>query len=79
MIIYDKENKKVLNAINIYLTPEEIKELAGDTKDLSKKHDMHHIHIKDKDYKNEIFVAVYTESNLHQFDEEAKKLIENTK
>ena len=79
MIIYDRENKKVLDSITLYLTPEEASELADDAKDLSKNPGKHHAHINDKDYKNEIVVTVYTESNIDQFDEESKLLIINNK
>jgi hypothetical protein len=75
MIIYDKKNKKVLNSVTLYLTPDEMAELSDDAQNLSENPQNHHSHINDETLENEITLAVYTKENMKQFDEESKELI----
>ena len=75
MRIYDHEAKKELSSITLFLTPDEALELASDAEDLSRNPQKHHTHISNKDYDREIILAVYTDENLSQFDEESKMII----
>jgi hypothetical protein len=78
MKIYDSENKKVLPAITLFLTPSEALELAQSAKDLAENPNKHHHHINDPTYKMEITVAVYTPDNIIQFDAESRGIIGET-
>lgn len=76
MKIYDQESKRILSNVTLFLTPEEARELAGAAEDLADNPRHHHHHVADKTFQQEVMLAVYTADNLHQFDEESRKLIE---
>ncbi len=75
MRIYDHKNKKELESITLFLTPDEAMELAADAKDLSENTHKLHSHICDIEYDREVTLAVYTDENVSQFNEESKKVI----
>ncbi len=75
MRIYDDESKRILSSVTLYLTPGEARELAGAAEDLAANPEHHHHHVSDETCQLEITVAVYTRTNLNQFDEESRKLL----
>jgi hypothetical protein len=75
MKIYDQESKRVLTNVTIYLAPAEARELAGAAQDLADNPQHQHHHVGDKTFQQEVTLAVYTRENLHQFDEESRRLI----
>ena len=75
MKIYDHENKKELESVTLFLTPDESLELASGAKDLSENPHKHHLHISNKNYNREITVAVYTNENIGHFNEESRRII----
>jgi hypothetical protein len=79
MIIYDEKNKKRLTGITLFLTPEEMAELADTAADLSEDPHKQHHHVSSADYASEITLAVYTKENIGQFDAESQMLIRGTK
>lgn len=78
MRIYDDENKRVLNSVTLFLTPQEASEMASDLRDLSDHPEKYHHHINNNDYSNEIIVSVYTDDNINQFDEESRRILGDT-
>ena len=76
MKIYDRDNKKVLDRITLFLTPEEARMLADYLTDLYEHPEHHHAHVTDEEYQNEITVAVYTKENIDSFDKESRNIIE---
>jgi hypothetical protein len=75
MKIYDDENKRVLNSVTLFLTPEEAAELASSAQDLAEHPGKHHHHVSNGDCSVEITVAVYTRENAAQFDRESLAVI----
>ena len=76
MRIYDEQNDKQLSSVTIYLAPAEAAELGSDAVALSENPNKHHSHISDENGERKITLAVYTQSNLGQFDENSRKIIE---
>ena len=76
MRIHDDRNDKQLSSITLYLTPAEASELADGARDLSENPDKHHFHIPGENYEKEVTLAVYTPTNLDQFDEKSRRVIE---
>jgi len=76
MRIYDTDGDKALNEICIYLTLEEAQELRAGLSMLIKDPAKHHDHVSDADCKKKLTVAVYAESNIDQFDQRSRRLIE---
>lgn len=74
MRIYSDDSDKTLLRVTFYLTFEEAKEVKDSLEGLLNKNH-HHAHIPDEDFKREITVCVYRESNLSSFDERSKKFI----
>ena len=79
MIIYDKDNKRCLSGVTLFLTPSEAAELGSSAASLSAHPDRHHHHVNSADYLAEIVVAVYTDENLGEFDMDSQKLIKAAK
>jgi hypothetical protein len=77
MRIYDSSSKRVLTEVTLFLTPSEMRELADAADQLAGDAGMHHCHINDSTFAQEITVAVYTADNLSQFDDEARRIIGN--
>jgi hypothetical protein len=77
MRIYDSSSKRVLTEIALFLTPSEMRELADTADQLANHPGMHHGHINDRAFAQDILVAVYTADNLSQFDEESRQVIGN--
>jgi hypothetical protein len=75
MRIYDSTSKRVLTEITLFLTPIEMRELADSADQLANDPGMHHAHINDRTFAQEIVVAVYTAENLSQFDDESRQVI----
>lgn len=77
MRLFDENNEKSLNNISLFLTIDEAKELLDSLEGLLKnfKNDADHTHINDENYKREITVCLYNETNLNGWNETAKKLI----
>ena len=75
MRIYDRETKRVLSNVTLFLTPEEADELGQSASDLAKNPANHHHHVQDAKFEREITVAVYTGSNASEFDAESQKVI----
>ena len=75
MKIYDPDSKRVLQNVTLCLTPQEAAELGDSANDLSRHPEHHHHHITDSEDRAEIIVAVYTDANLHSFDEESRRVI----
>lgn len=67
---------ETFNSILLMLTPSEASELASKLKSINFK-DGEHIHINDIAYKREITIAVYTDENLHFYNEEIRDLIKS--
>ncbi len=78
MRILDVDTDRVLDTICLYLTPQEAERMLGALQDLMEDlpdGNLHHVHLNDADYQREITVTVYTEENMHQFDQRSRKLI----
>lgn len=79
MIIYDEKNKRRLTGVTLFLTSEEMAELADTAAGLSENPEKLHHHVNPADYSSEITLAVYTKENLSQFDAESQMLIRYSK
>ena len=77
MRILDVTHERPLKQVGIYLTTEEAKSLCKQLSDLISKPKRHHVHIEDDSFTREITIAIYTPSNLSQFDELSRRLIES--
>ena len=75
MRILDNETGKPLVDIGLYLTPSEAREMSHALDHLLTKPEDHHIHLNDEGYQREVTLAVYTEGNLNEFDEQSRRLI----
>lgn len=74
--IYDRDTKRVLQNVTLFLTPKEADELGQSASDLAKHPEKHHHHVSDADFKRGITVAVYTAENASAFDAESRKVID---
>jgi hypothetical protein len=79
MRILDKTTDKSANNICLYLTLDEANQLRDFLSELIEDPNQHHTHVEDFDSEKELTVAVYTESNLHQFDARSRRLIAEDK
>lgn len=77
MRIFNEDNQKAINNVSLFLTIEEAKEMFDSLEQLINnfKNDADHTHINDSEYKREIMVCLYSESNLQSFNKEIQKLI----
>ncbi len=75
MRILDNDTNRALANISVFLTPADAKEMIGYLEHLLEEPLLHHAHLSDEEYKREITLAVYSESNLNEFDERSRKLI----
>jgi hypothetical protein len=76
MRLIDEVNNHALKQVTLFLTIEEASSLVKQVADLLVKPKLHHVHIEDDEFKREITVAIYTSSNMSQFDERSRKIIE---
>jgi hypothetical protein len=76
MKIYDRDTKRKLKNITLFLTREEAAELGYSATDLSEHPEKHHHHVSDAEYNNEITVSVYMPENINQFDEESRRVLQ---
>jgi len=77
MRIYDRESKRELKSVTLFLTPEETDELGQSASDLAVNPANHHHYIQDAKFEREITVAVYTSTNAAEFDAESRRVIAN--
>lgn len=75
MRIYDQENDRLLPAVTIYLTPDEMHELADSARDLYEHPEHHHSHVVNRDCTVEVTIAVYTRENWDQFDDKSREIL----
>ena len=76
MRILDNANVRPIKQITLYLTMDEAKSLYNQLDKLISKPKIHHIHFEDESFEREITVAIYTDSNISEFDERSRRLIE---
>ena len=76
MRILDNANVRPIKQITLYLTMDEAKSLYNQLDKLISKPKIHHIHVEDESFEREITVAIYTDSNISEFDERSRRLIE---
>ena len=67
---------ETFSSILLMLTPSEASELASKLKSID-ANEGEHIHINDLEYKREITIAIYTDENLHFYNEEIRNLIKS--
>jgi hypothetical protein len=73
--IYDEKNDRLLQSVTIYLTPDEMHELADSARNLFERPECHHGHITNQDFSVEVTIAVYTRENLAQFDARSREIL----
>lgn len=76
MRILDNANDRPIKQITLYLTMDEAKSLYNQLDKLISKPKIHHIHVEDESFEKEITVSIYTDSNISEFDERSRRLIE---
>lgn len=76
MRILDCDTDDALHNVTIFLTADEARQMIGVLEDLVHDPARQHGHVNDLDYQREITIAVYTPTNLGQFDERSRRLIE---
>ncbi len=78
MRILDLDTNKAIETVCLYLTASETKQMIGALEDILSQQNakqMEHAHVNDEEYEREVTVAIYTDKNLHQFDDRSQKLI----
>lgn len=75
MRIYDRKRRLVLTEITLFLTPAEMRSLADAAALLATEAAANHVHVNDADFRREVLLAVYTESNIQDFDAESQGVI----
>jgi hypothetical protein len=78
MRILNQDNGKdeAVKNVLLMLTIEEANELKGEIETLlSRFISGDHSHISDKEYKHEITVALYSDTNIHKFSQRVQRLI----
>ena len=76
MRILDDDNDRPIKHVMVFLTIQEAQSLYQQLGVLISKRETHHIHVEDDDNKREMTIAIYSLSNISQFDEQSRKLIE---
>jgi len=76
MRILDNETGLALDSVTLYFTLPEAEEVMQTIAQLLATPAEHHAHINDHEYKREITIAIYTQTNLTEFDERSRRLIE---
>jgi hypothetical protein len=76
MRILNEVTDQPIKRVALYLTIDEAKSLLTQLDGLISKPKRHHIHVEDASNEREITVAIYSGSNLSQFDERSRRLIE---
>lgn len=76
MRILDDNTDRTIKQVSVYLTLDEAKSLLSQLNDLIAKPKIHHIHVQDAGFEREVTIAIYSTSNLSNFDERSIKLIE---
>jgi hypothetical protein len=61
--------------LGLYLTPAEAHQMIGYLKSLLDDPDANHSHLDDAEYKHEVTLSIYTDSNIQHYDERSKKLL----
>ena len=82
MRIFHRDSNQIFDDIELFLTLDEVKELAGRLWGLGDDPKGHHFHLVetegDKIIK-EITVAIVTDNNLEEFDERSREVLLNDK
>ena len=78
MRILDEDNDRSLKRITLFLTTDEANSLYNQLGKLISKPKTHHFHVGEDGYgdEREITVAIYSSSNISEFDARSRKLIE---
>lgn len=77
MRILDDKSDKKLDAISVFLTPEEAIQLRGYLNQLLSNPKLQHSHLSSSDYQKEITICLYDERDLEGFSQRAIRLIKD--
>ncbi len=75
MRILNDESDKKLDAVSVFLTKQEVKQLIGYLTQLIENPKLQHMHLSSEDYQKEITICMYDGEDLSGFSQRAKKLI----
>jgi hypothetical protein len=76
MRILDNETGSALDAVTIYFTRQEAEEAIQSLARLMATSAEHHVHLNDAEYQREVTISIYSQDNLHEFDERSRRLIQ---
>ncbi len=77
MRIYDDHNEQSLPSVMIFLTKKELRELRGYVDSLLEGPLCDHVHLTDDEYRREITLASYSETEKNTFAEQFNELVQN--
>ena len=75
MHIYDPNTDTELNAITIYLTPQEASELHDELTRLLAQPRGNHAHLSSADFQREATICIYRKEDIDTFDDRSKEII----
>lgn len=75
MHIYDADADNELNAITLYLTPDEAGELRDDLVRLLAQPRGNHAHISSPDFQREATICVYRKEDIDTFDDRSREIL----
>ncbi len=76
MRIYDDEHEQSLPSVMIFLTKKELRELQGWIEGLLEAPICEHVHFTDDEYRREITLASYSETEENTFAEQFNQLVQ---
>ena len=75
MRLLDRDHDQSFNNLGLYLTPSEALQKIGYLKGLLDDPDANHSYLNDSEYKHEVTLTIYTDSNIQHYDERSKRLL----
>ena len=76
MRILNEDSDCSVKRVCLYLTRMEAESLFEQLGKLISKPKKHHFHVEDENFEREITVAIYSETNISEYDERSARLIE---
>ncbi len=76
MRIYDEVHEQSLPRVMLFLTKKELRELYGYIEDLMTSPICDHIHLMDGEYRREITIASYSETEKNTFAKQFNELVQ---
>lgn len=79
MNIYDYKRKESVKNLTLYLSSQDIYQMISYLEDMVTAGQSDHSHLTSEDVQTEITLVVYNRNNLKDFDDDSKRVIEESR